>query len=65
MNKPLSKFEIDEQFYFALCNTCKHRDAVSITCKAFPAGIPVDILTGKIDHRGAYPGDRGIRYEKK
>lgn len=31
-------------------------------CSAFPAGIPVEIMTGEFDHTKPYPGDGGIRY---
>mgnify|MGYP003114413880 FL=1 len=33
-------------------------------CKAFPDGIPVDILTGGIDHHSPIEGDNGIQYER-
>jgi hypothetical protein len=36
-------------------------------CEAFPypKGIPDEINSGKNDHTTPYPGDNGIRYERK
>ena len=34
-------------------------------CKAFPQGIPQNIITGENDHKKPYPGDNGIQFEKK
>lgn len=34
-----------------------------LKCKAYPDGIPVDIITGKHDHTKPFPGDNGVRYE--
>lgn len=45
-----------------LCWRCRHfRD--DITCKPFPQGIPMEILTSEADHHKPYPGDHGIRFE--
>lgn len=35
------------------------------TCKAFPLGIPQEILVEGFDHRKPYLGDHGIRYQPK
>lgn len=45
------------------CWTCTHKSTLGPTCAAFPRGIPQEILSGRHQHRVAYPGDRGIRYQ--
>lgn len=47
----------------AQCATCKNHIPFTLTCKAFPQGIPSEIMWGEWDHREAYPGDSGIRYD--
>jgi len=37
--------------------------AIGLPCEAFPAGIPIGILYGAIDHRRPVPGDAGLLYE--
>ena len=32
-------------------------------CKAFPDGIPEEILIGEHDHKTKYKGDNGITFE--
>lgn len=44
------------------CISCKHYRML-LKCKAYPDGIPVDIITGKHDHTKPFPGDNGVRYE--
>lgn len=48
------------------CSVCKNLTSdVEWTCKAFPRGIPGDILVGNFDHTNPYPGDNGVRFEPK
>ncbi len=35
-----------------------------ISCKAFPKGIPNEILDGKFNHNKPFKGDNGIRFEE-
>ena len=47
-----------------MCVYCKHRIGVSVTCEAYPEGIPEEIFfTSEIDHREPYEGDDGIQFE--
>ncbi len=45
------------------CRRCKNFD--NYRCPAFPGpgGIPEVIMLGGFDHREAFPGDHGIRFE--
>jgi hypothetical protein len=49
----------------AQCATCKNHIPYTITCKAFPNGIPWEIMIGEFDHSLPHPQDNGIRYEVK
>jgi len=52
-----------------LCMMCRHRiDTPTehwFKCKAFPKGIPNDIMFGRHDHHQKYQGDRGITFSPK
>jgi hypothetical protein len=48
-----------------ICMMCSRRgrhDGKAI-CPAFPKGIPEEIYDRLFDHRYAFPGDGGIRFE--
>lgn len=45
------------------CLKCRHYGA-NLTCLAFPAGIPEDIIGQRILHRDPIPGDGGIQFEE-
>lgn len=47
------------------CIMCKHYDLDSSTCTAFKDEIPDEIYYGDHDHTKPYPGDNGIRFERK
>ena len=51
-------------FPIPLCYFCKHVNLeTGLDCKAFPEGIPGDILFLKYDHRYPLPSDHGIQFE--
>ncbi len=49
------------------CDQCKHWiiNKERPKCRAFPKGIPFEIIAGEFDHRNPHPDDNGIRYEQK
>lgn len=47
------------------CLSCTHINDVPLSCKAFPEGIPGEILDGDFDHTVPYDGDNGVQYEEK
>ena len=50
------------QIVSSLCDLCAHQGN-NETCKAFPDGIPEEILSGDHDHHEPYPGDNGIQFK--
>jgi len=54
------------EFISEQCIKCKHiNDETYQICKAFPDGIPEEILAGEVDHTNPYPGDHGITFEER
>lgn len=53
---------------FFKCYYCEHyinTDSVIPKCKAYPDGIPIEILREEVDHTKHYKNDNGIVYKKK
>jgi hypothetical protein len=51
-----------------ICMDCKHFNSDNrkgLTCKAFPYGIPEEIITNKVDHKKPYKNDNGIQFVEK
>lgn len=46
------------------CNSCQHFLGFR-KCKAFPDGIPKELLTDELTHKKPFQGDNGIRYKKR
>mgnify|MGYP003598345641 CR=1 FL=1 len=49
-----------------LCKNCKNLTTLTnnLSCKAYPNGIPEEILTGNVDHTKKYKGDNNIQFEE-
>ncbi|MCJ7754171.1 MAG: hypothetical protein MUP13_06380 [Thermoanaerobaculales bacterium] len=45
------------------CTFCAHRSPDGSACKAYPSGIPIELLYNEHDHRMGFPGDNGVRYQ--
>jgi hypothetical protein len=62
------KFTLSDgvSLYTPICFECKHQSAKDPTkCKAYPKGIPVEILTGDANHKKPFKGDHDIQFEQK
>lgn len=50
-----------------ICDACSRLgpkpDGPGLACEAFPAGIPDAILVEGFDHRQAFDGDNGVRFQ--
>lgn len=57
----LSSTEFDN----GICISCEHLHEDGSTCDAFPKGMPSESRRGLHDHHKPYPGDKGIRFEKR
>lgn len=51
--------------YYCMNEYARNEDDDSFppACRAYPDGIPVEILHSSVDHRQPYPGDGGILYD--
>jgi len=54
-----------EMYGKPICNRCIHKNNNSASCKAYPLGIPDEIIFDKVDHRKSYLGDSGIVFKEK
>jgi len=49
-----------------ICQKCKHfnrKEYGKFKCKAFPNGIPDEIVFSEFDHTKPHPSDNGIQFE--
>ena len=49
-----------------ICLGCEHFNTLDndkLSCKAYPDGIPKEIITSEHDHTKPFKGDNGIRFE--
>jgi hypothetical protein len=58
--------ETPEKQTWMQCWTCAHlSDGPSMTCKAYPEGIPDALQLGRESHSRPYKGDNGIRWKPR
>ena len=56
----------DIPIFSPVCSYCRHlSNKPDRKCKAFPDGIPMMIWLGRHKHNSPYPGDNGIRFERR
>lgn len=62
----MSQRALDDRFLVGSgCLGCRHLiDLVEGSCRAFPRGIPLEIMQDQVSHDRPYPGDHGIQFEK-
>lgn len=62
MSENLDRFVTgkDDKIHISQCARCVHWNHG--VCAAFPEGVPMPILTNKVDHRKPYGGDHGIQF---
>lgn len=50
-----------------MCIRCEHLDrgAIKYSCKAFPNGIPMEIIYGDVKHYKSIEGDNGIIFKRR
>jgi len=54
------------RMYSSTCSHCAHLQCNwKRQCKAFPIRIPDEIWEGRNNHTEPYPGDFGIRFERR
>lgn len=46
----------------SICEACRRLREGSLTCDAFPAGIPVQIRLFGASHEDPVPGDHGLQF---
>ena len=49
----------NEDISIRYCNKCIHFDAGTLSCPAFPNGIPAGLLAGSIKHLSKFPEQIG------
>ncbi len=65
----MSRFSDDDLAFITIdkgiCNKCIHVRDDGLRCRAFPEGIPEEVLTGRHDHHFPHPDDMGIHFERR
>lgn len=59
---PSDKFMQEATLTAPQCHQCAHWIKDTLTCLAFPEGIPTGILTNEVEHTQPVPGDHGVMF---
>ena len=59
------KFQQDADLESPQCHECTHWISGTLTCKAYPQGIPIGILTNEVLHDEPIPGDNGVYFHQR
>ena len=49
----------------SVCHQCAYVTEKGGKCKAFPEGIPPEILSGNVEHFVHYEGDHGLKFKQR
>lgn len=61
----MEKEHAEVEYGTLLCWSCAHYGPEKGTCRAFPQRIPLEIVSGEVEHREPIDGDGGLTYKRR